>query len=51
MKEKKGRTEGEMVGCHHHLIGYEVEQVPGDGEGLGILLCCKSMGSQRVRHD
>ena len=51
MQEKKGRTEGEMVGWHHHLIGYEVEQVPGDGEGLGSLLCCKSMGSQRVRHD
>ena len=34
MKEKKGRTEGEMVGCHHHLIGYEVEHVEGNGNLL-----------------
>ena len=39
-QEEKGTTEDEMVGCHHQLNGHEVEQGPGDGEGLGSLVCC-----------
>ena len=28
-----------MVGWHHQLNGHEFEQVPGDGEGQGSLVC------------
>ena len=27
---KKGATENEMVGLHHHLNGHTFEQIPGD---------------------
>ena len=48
-QEEKGTTEDEMVGWHHRLN--EFKQAPGVGDGQGNLACCKSMGSQRVRHD
>ena len=32
--------EEEMAGWHHQLNGPELEQTPGDGEGLGNLMCC-----------
>ena len=32
-------TEDEMVGWHHQLNGHEFEQAPGNGEGLGSLVC------------
>ena len=35
-----GTTEDEMVGWHHRLDGHEFEQVPGVGDGQGILVCC-----------
>ena len=35
-QEEKGVTESEMAG----LNGQEFEQTPGDGEGLGSLVCC-----------
>ena len=37
-------TEDGMVGWHHWLSGYEFEQAPGDGEGLGGLECCSPRG-------
>ena len=37
-------TEDEMVGWHHKLNGHEFEQVQGDGEGQGSLVCCSSWG-------
>ena len=37
---RKGMTEGEMVGWHHPLKRHEFEQAPGDGEGQGSLACC-----------
>ena len=37
-------TEDEMVGWHHQLNGHEFEQVPGDGEGQGGLVCCSPWG-------
>ena len=37
-------TEDEMVGWHHQFHGREFEQTPGDGEGQGNLLCCRSWG-------
>ena len=43
-QEKKGATEDEMVGWHHQLNGHEFEQIPGDGEGQGSLVCCSPWG-------
>ena len=47
---QKGKTEDEMVGCHHQLEGHEFEQAPGVGNGQGGLVL-HSMGSQRVGHN
>ena len=33
-------TEDEMVGWHHQLNRHEFEQILGDGEGQGSLVCC-----------
>ena len=38
-KEKRA-TEDEMVGWYHQFNWHEFEQVPGDGEGQGRLVCC-----------
>ena len=32
-------TEDEIVGWHHRLNRHEFEQIPGDSEGQGILVC------------
>ena len=37
-QEEKGVIEGEMVGWHHWLNGYEFEQTLEDGEGQGRLV-------------
>ena len=29
-----------MVRWYHQLNGHEFEQVPGDGDGQGSLVCC-----------
>ena len=50
-QEKKGMTEDEMVGWHHRLNGHEFEQALGVGAGQGSLVCCQSIGSQRVGYD
>ena len=42
--------EDEMVGWHHQLNSPECEQTPGDGEGMGSLVCC-SPQDHRVRHN
>ena len=39
-QEEKGTTEGEMVGWHHLINGYEFEQIPGGSEGQGSRACC-----------
>ena len=31
-QEEKGKTEDEMVGCHHRLNGHEFEQTQGESE-------------------
>ena len=43
-RQEKGMTEDEMVGWHHRLNGHEFEQASGDGEGQGILVCCRVHG-------
>ena len=37
-------TDYEVVGWHHQLDGHEFEQVLGDGEGQGSLVCCSPWG-------
>ena len=38
-RQKKGITEDEMVGWHHGLNGYDLEQTSGDSEGQGSVVC------------
>ena len=38
------QTDDEMVGWHHQLDGYELEQAPGVGNGQGGLACCSLWG-------
>ena len=42
--QEKGVTEDEMFGRHHQLNGHESEQIPGNGEGQGSLVCCNPWG-------
>ena len=37
-------TKDETVRWHHRLNGHEFEQVLGDGEGQGDLVCCSPCG-------
>ena len=37
-------TEDEMAGWCHRLNGHEFEQIRGDGEGQGSLVCCDPRG-------
>ena len=48
-RQEKTTTEGEMVGWHHLLDGYEFESMSWWRTGKPDVL--QSMGSQRVRHD
>ena len=41
-------TEDEMVGWHHRLNGHEFEQILGNGEGQGSLVCCSSLGLKEL---
>ena len=47
-QKEKGITEGEMVGWHHWLNGYEFEQALGNGEGQGNLACCSLWGLKKL---
>ena len=44
MWEEKGMTEDEMVGWHHQVNGYELEQAPGVDDGQRSLVCCSPSG-------
>ena len=44
IQEEKGMTEEEMFGWHHWLNGHEFDQVLGDGEAQGSLVCCTPWG-------
>ena len=43
-QEEKGVTEDEMVGWNHWLNGHEFEQILGDTEGWGSLVCRSPWG-------
>ena len=32
----------------HRLNGHKIEQIPGDGEGLGSLACCSPWGHKEL---
>ena len=42
-------TEGEMVGWHHQLNGYEFEQIQGDSEGQRGPVCCSRKESDTTQ--
>ena len=37
-----------MAGWHHRLNEHELEQVLGDGEGQGSLVCCSPWGCKEL---
>ena len=41
---EKRAPEVEMVERHHQLNGHKSEQIPGDSEGQGSLVCCSPWG-------
>ena len=43
-QEEKEMREDEMVGWHHQFNGHEFEEIPGDSEGQGSLVCCNPWG-------
>ena len=40
-----------MVGWHHRFNGYELGQIPGDGEGQGDLVCCSPRSHEELEHN
>ena len=47
-KKRRGVTKDEMVGWHHRLNGHEFEQILGDSEGQGSLVCCSPLGHKEL---
>ena len=41
-------TEDKMTGWHHRLDGHGFEQIPGDSEGQGSLVCCSPWGCKEL---
>ena len=37
-----------MIGWHHWLKGHEFEQISGDSEGQGSLVCCSPWGCKQL---
>ena len=44
---RRGRQRIKMVGWHHRLNGHEFEQILGDDEGEGSLVCCSPRGCKQ----
>ena len=47
-QKKKGMAEDETVRQHHWLKGHESEQIQGDSEGQGSLVCCSPWGGKEL---
>ena len=47
-QEENRATDGEMVGWHHWLNGFEYEQSSGDSEGQWSLECCSPWGHKEL---
>ena len=41
-------TEDEKAGWHHRFNGHEFEQILGDDEGQGSLVCCGPWGGKEL---
>ena len=39
-ESRRGWQKAKMISWHHQLNGLESEQIPGDSEGQGSLVCC-----------
>ena len=50
-KEEKRTIEDEIVGWHHQLDGYELEQAPGVCSRTRRPDMMQCMGSKTVKHD
>ena len=48
-QEGRGTTKNEMVLWHHKFNGLEFEQVLGDDEGQGNLVCCSPSGQSQTQ--
>ena len=46
--QEKWLTEHEIGGWHHRLNQCESEQMPGDSEGQGSLVCCSPLGCKEL---
>ena len=42
-------TKDETVGWHHQLNGHGFEQILGDGEGQGSLVCCSAAAAKSLQ--
>ena len=47
-QEEKEAIENEMVGWYHQLNGEEFEQIQGNSDGQGNLVCCSSWSCKEV---
>ena len=47
-QEEKGMTEDDMVGWHHQLNGHEFQQILGNSEGKGSLVCYSQWGRKEL---
>ena len=47
-QEEKEAIENEMVGWYHQLNGEEFEQIQGNSDGQGNLVCCSSWNCKEV---
>ena len=41
-------TEDKMVGWHNRLNGHKSEQTPGDSEGQGSMVCCRTQKGNNI---
>ena len=46
--EEEGVTKNEVAGWHHRLNRHESEQILGDSEGQGSLVCCSPWGCKKL---
>ena len=47
-QKEKRMSEDKMAGRHHRSNEHELEQIPGDGEGQGGLMCCSPWGHKEL---
>ena len=47
-RQEEEATEDEMIGWHHQLSGHEFEEILGESEGQGSLVCCSPWGHKEL---